>query len=289
MFKIIIIILIFGFAQSLSAGKDTAAVCKANNKPNPTNSVVYHNFVLDLDKWVYSGNAKWKISERTTLDMDVYCIDENYFNEWANDTLIKTCLALNHKNKSIKDSLVYKNGYWELKAETYEDNGAETKMTHMHGIRLETKYDSLGRIESSIGIVDSIDASLKDTLTMRYAQIMSFGSGRTIISYHYIWGEKGRLMQATFKGKTANITYGTPCDSVRIDLNDGTYNKNFGMIPEEEDPEYKEFKRDPCRSVSLLRLGYLYTCGINSPELLERQKQRCEDYKATRKKKGSKK
>jgi len=54
------------------------------------------------------------------------------------------------------------------------------------------------------------------------------------------------------------------------------YNKSFGLIPEENDPEYDKFKRNP----------YLYYAPT---ELLEKQKRRCEEYKESQRKKRNKK
>lgn len=114
----------------------------------------------------------------------------------------------------------------------------------------------------------------------------------------YFWDNYGRLMQSVYwdsdnvfeQNGTYTYRYGSPCDSIRVGFSDETntliepvpkgdfsldlnrFDGTFGMMPDVGDPEYKNFTKDP----------YEFEA---TPELLERQKKRCEDYKKSLKKK----
>jgi hypothetical protein len=175
--------------------------------------------------------------------------------------------------------------YYELSTTAYENNHIKVSMTGYYlGMHYESKYDSLERIESLIKVTDTLDGSPSADV---------FGKGTVFRSELYRWDEKGRLAQMVDKGKIRNFIYGTPCDAVKVEPSDfgkvdyiidgniipwggyPVYNNSFGEIPEESDPEYKKFKEDP----------YKFRAG---PELLERQKARCEEYKESQKEKGGK-
>jgi hypothetical protein len=244
--KVIVIILIFGFIQN--------AACEDRQKKSD---------------WVYMGSAKWKISEKTTLDMEINCIDN------SQGSIKRKCSARSHGNLSRRVSYILEGGYYDLHATAYENNGIKVS-TYMSydGVHNKSKYDSLGRVESIISFADSSDRPFAE----------AFGKGTVIRSERYIWDEKGRLVQMVDKGKIRNFIYGTPCDTVKVEPSDfiyphfGTppvYDRSFGEIPEESDPEYEKFKEGP----------YEFRAG---PELLERQKARCEEYKESQKEKGGK-
>ena len=98
-----------------------------------------------------------------------------------------------------------------------------------------------------------------------------------------IFGKNDRLVKTIMANVERNFIYGSPCDSIKVDPPDyppregfssqATFHKSFGLIPEESDPEYEEFKRHP----------YHYANSASS-KMLERQKKRCEEYKKSQKK-----
>jgi hypothetical protein len=162
------------------------------------------------------------------------------------------------KNGIGYDSTIYPNtGDWKVT----ERSAKATITRHSGGERNEYFYDNQGRITSHFYI-----RANKDTMT----------------SDRYFW-EKGRLVKTVFDGVERTFIYGkTLLDTVRVTPIDiGTYfhpgyDNSVGKIPNENDPEYKDFTRSP----------YNYYAR---PELLERQKARCEEYKEKQKKKGNKK
>jgi len=170
------------------------------------------------------------------------------------------------KNKILKDSIFKpQNEYWEVNEK--DGSTGSYKNRTSNGNKREILYDEEGRLINYMYIIrrnDKID-------TLAYEQ--------------YFW-EKGKLVKTIFKGVTRNFIYGTPCDYVIVTPSDDAlkegidfnpppmYNKSFGLIPEENDPEYEKFKRYP----------YSYYAPT---ELLEKQKRRCEEYKKSQKKKGN--
>jgi hypothetical protein len=167
------------------------------------------------------------------------------------------------KNGIVYDSTIYPDrGTWSVT----ERSAKATIRRHSLGERIELFNDKQGRITGHFYIVRNND---------------------TIGSEQYFW-EKGKLMKTIIYGVERNFIYGSPCDSVIVEPPDITmsdsdvrfssmvYHKSFGLIPEEKDPEYENFARGP----------YQYYAR---PELLERQKVRCEEYKEKQKKIGYKK
>jgi len=238
------------------------------------------------DRYVFKGYSKWKIDKKTTLKMEIYCVDwepENESKDWS--PVIRYCKLINPQNKSRKDSTIYKNGTWELMEWYYEDeNNSKTVYISTSGSKITNIYDSLGRIISNVHIEKN---------------------GDTITSERYVWEENGRLIQIITRGDEINMSgfviggpteppkfkpkvksypkyvvrnfiYNTPCDSVRVEPTDyGRYDKSFGKIPDESDAfEYERFKINP----------YMYTGNV-----LLKQKARCEEYKESQSKMGDKK
>jgi len=176
------------------------------------------------------------------------------------------------KNKVEKDSFYYDNGHWMV-SESYRIKTETGESLEIYKYRVDDGGDDI-TIRDGQGRVTNKMSISKNNDTLRHER--------------YFW-EKGRLVKTIFKGVTRNFIYGTPCDSVIVEPPEAAepaswdfgrspvYNKSFGLIPEENDPEYDKFKMFPYG-------GYHITS-----ELLERQKARCEEYKKSQSKKGSRK
>ena len=179
---------------------------------------------------------------------------------------VKKFSIKDRKNKVEKDSFYYDNGHWEV-TESYWLEAKDGKMQKIYKIKGDgggediTIRDEQGRITDNLFIGKNND-------TLRREQ--------------YFW-QNGRLVRTIMKGVERNFIYGSPCDSIIVDPPDDSprgdfspppvYHKSFGLIPEESDPEYEEFKRHP----------YHYANSA-SLKMLERQKKRCEEYKKSQKK-----
>ena len=209
-------------------------------------------------------------------------VEKNYSSQ---DTTIRIRFTTNHscnekktffisyKKKGITmDSTFYFNDdYWEVTER--DDSTGSYKSKTSGGSKMESLYDKQKRLINFIYVENKYinNSSIKDTLAFE----------------HYFW-EKGRLVKTIIKGVERVFTYGTPCDSVIVNPSDlhqmgqvdisspPVYNKSFGLLPEETDHEYENFKRNPYRYYA-------------PPSLLEKQKARCEDHKKSQKKKGNKK
>jgi hypothetical protein len=167
------------------------------------------------------------------------------------------------KNGIGYDSTIYPNtGDWNVT----ERSAKATISRHSSGERIEFFYDEQGRKTGFFYL-----RANKDTMS----------------SERYFW-EKDKLVKTIIYGVERNYIYGSPCDSVIVEPPDivmsdsdvsfstTIYHKSFGLIPEEKDPEYENFKKGP----------YQY---YDRTKLLEKQKVRCEEYKEKQKKKGNKK
>jgi hypothetical protein len=210
------------------------------------------------DTWVYIGKETFnKEGFHAPLELDVWVGTIKDLNGSTRQIFQKVYKL----NKFRRDSTVYPNGDWRV----FEiDNiSMETSEITSWGAKSLRKYDEKKRITEVYHINEK---------------------GDTLISEQYFW-ENGKLAKTRIDGVERVLIYGTPCDSIivtppdfpRGDFNPSTmYDKSFGLIPEESDPEYGHFKLSP----------YQYRAP---PELLERQKRRCEEYKATQKKKEGKK
>jgi len=183
---------------------------------------------------------------------------------------IKKFVIEDRKNKVKKDSFYYDNGHWKV-SERYRIKTETGESLEIHKSRVDGGgdnviiYDGQGRVTNKMSISKNND-------TLRHER--------------YFW-KNGRLVKTILGGVERVFIYGTPCDSVIVEPPEAAepaswdfgrspvYNKSFGLIPEENDPEHGDFKMFPYSS-------YHITSG-----LLERQKARCEEYKKSQKKKGN--
>jgi hypothetical protein len=184
---------------------------------------------------------------------------------------VKKFVIEDRKNKVEKDSFYYDNGHWEV-SERYWIKTETGESLEIHKSRVDgggddiTIRDGQGRVTNEMYIDKNND---------------------TLKNERYFW-KNSRLVKTVLRGVERIFIYGTPCDSVIVEPPDVVpaswdfgrplvYNKSFGLIPEEKDPEYHKFKMFPYG-------GYHITS-----ELLERQKARCEEYKKSQRKKGNRK
>jgi hypothetical protein len=167
-------------------------------------------------------------------------------------------------NLRIDSTFNFNHQNWEV---TETDNSSGNyKVKFSGGGKVENIYDKQKRLIYRIHINDRLDA---------------------LADERYFW-QNGRLAKTIIKGVERVFTYGTPCDSIIVEPTDlhqmgqvdfnppPVYNKSFGLLPEETDHEYENFKRNPYKHYA-------------PSSVLEKQKARCEEYKESQKKKEGKK
>lgn len=227
----------------------------------------------------FEGNRTKVYNDSIVVDFKIYCgnwIERKFFS--GEPDFVKKCWLMAKDGKSSIDSVVHKNGFYELYENIYDTAGFRV-------------YDS--RIES--GLENSYKYGSCDIYRYEKGKLVSFemydSLGKLISLESFVWDEQGRLKERTLWNTydpyglngTYNFIYGSPCDSVRVSPIDyylqgwdsrsekGKFNGSFGKIPEKGDSEYEAFAENP----------YDFEA---SPKLLERQKKRCEDYRKSLKK-----
>jgi len=229
--------------------------------------------------------------------------------EWDDEK--KTCRFVSESGSSYIDSVIYKiaknnglikkdrigenhdsRGYFNLFERIYDDEDFLAYVyMNTHGYEYNLAKYSRGRLTYKEFGCDTLQSFYKEDCQKRaQAKNASVDSNGRYVFYKetIVWDSLGRLKQRELwysndvleLNSSYTYIYGSPCDSVRVDPVDypmnfyaesGVYDGSYGLMPEIQDPEYEEFAKDP----------YEFEA---TPELLERQKKRCEDYKKSLKK-----
>lgn len=260
-----------------------AAECKVQNNKREQPSCLTNEGCNPPDgntSWTYTGKTTWKINDHTILDAEIYCKDiegplpmELWFDSTSSGRL---CIVNHPTNKSTKDSIIHKSGYWEISEMSYSNGGVRVSMRlEGYGRSIIHRYDSLGRLETVTRSINTVTDSIVKIL--RGENVMTANMHLMPQFERYVWGKNGRLIQTIIDDKVSDFIYGTPCDSIIVQppdfirvfdgiLEECTYHGSFGKMPAMDDPEYQRFAEDPD--------GYKAT-----PQVLERQIARCEEYK----------
>jgi len=132
------------------------------------------------------------------------------------------------RNGLRKDSSFYFDGYWEVFE--FDDVAKEVSLNASSGIKFLRKYDNKERLIKNYSIAKN---------------------GDTLTSEQYFW-QDGHLVRMIENGVTRNYFYGkTLQDTIRVIPSDyginfhSGYDGSVGKMPEENDPLYKYFVRNP--------------------------------------------
>jgi len=185
----------------------------------------YSEELVYLGKQVYAKD----VAEKKDLEFDVWI--KTTKDSEGND--IQLFFKEDKARGLRRDSSFYQNGTWEVYE--FDDLAKETRFRASWGVRSLRRYDDAGHLNE------------------RY---MIDGNGDTLISVKYEW-KKGRLVRMIADGIVRNYIYGkTLKDTVRVEPSDegfnyhSGYNGTVGKIPEEGEPRYEIFIRDPYGHVS---------------------------------------
>ncbi|MCQ2125420.1 MAG: hypothetical protein MJZ25_14675 [Fibrobacter sp.] len=242
----------------------------------------------------FEGTRSLVYEDSIKLDLEIYCGGWFVRGEGERLDSIKKCFLISKGSISRVDSFVRNDNHYEVFEDIYDVNqelvfsGLRTE-----NIYSEYRYDS-GKLLTHDELCDTIHEAEKSLcfglLSNDFTNLEQDRFGKFVMTRErFVWDEKGRLKQRIVSGPlnskingTYDFFYKTPCDSVRVEPVDyvvdwdalsekGKYDGSFGKMPEKDDPEYAEFAKNP----------YEFEA---TPELLERQKKRCEDYKKSLKK-----
>jgi hypothetical protein len=160
---------------------------------------------------------------------------------------IQVFIKEDKKNRLRRDSSFYWDGYWEVME---KDDVAKTiKSKTSLGIKTITEYNATWHINKYYLIDKNND---------------------TTITEQYIW-QNGRLVKMTQNGLERVYIYGkTLRDSVKVIPSDENlyfhpgYNNSVGMIPDENDPMYEYFAKDPYSGVYISNKNKLFLGRLSS-------------------------